>query len=306
MSKEGFYLAVGSLEMQQIHALQLAMLHEVDRICRKHGKSYYLLFGTLLGAVRHGGFIPWDDDIDIGIFRDDYDEVLTLLEEELDSNRYCVQTAENDAGATFPYAKVRCQNTVFAELVAPPDAEHHQGVFIDLFPLDNVPDDEREASRMKRRFIRRNLAYRYKVEGYRSERWYVNAVLSLYALSDIPTLLTKRKAAMTACTDGQSRRVIAFPAATADYDTSYLERAQMSPPQDISFCGFQVMAPAQTEVQLILLFGDYRQLPPVQQRRGHLLRAVSIDADFWADELLRYGAAAAFDKMKEATGGEFT
>ena len=84
VQSEGFVLRPGSREIQQVHALQLHLLSEVDRLCRAHGIHYYLLFGTLLGAVRHAGFIPWDDDVDIGVKRDDYDRLLDLLELELD------------------------------------------------------------------------------------------------------------------------------------------------------------------------------------------------------------------------------
>jgi len=133
VQSEGFVLRPGSREIQQVHALQLHLLSEVDRLCRAHGIHYYLLFGTLLGAVRHAGFIPWDDDVDIGVKRDDYDRLLDLLELELDPERYFIQTAANDAGITIPFAKVRCQKTIFEEYNAPVGAEYHQGVFLDIF-----------------------------------------------------------------------------------------------------------------------------------------------------------------------------
>ncbi|HHX38250.1 MAG TPA: LicD family protein, partial [Clostridiaceae bacterium] len=237
VQSEGFVLRPGSREIQQVHALQLHLLSEVDRLCRAHGIHYYLLFGTLLGAVRHAGFIPWDDDVDIGVKRDDYDRLLDLLELELDPERYFIQTAANDAGITIPFAKVRCQKTIFEEYNAPVGAEYHQGVFLDIFPLDNVPDDDKAARRMKLKFLYYHFSLRRKVEGYRSNRWYVNLLYSIGALHDIPTLLQKRHRVMTSCQDDQTFRLIAMPSARVDYDESYVLREQMDPPIDIDFCG---------------------------------------------------------------------
>lgn len=289
MSKQStFVLEAGSEEMKQVHALQLAMLLEVDRACRQHGLEYYLIFGTLLGAVRHGGFIPWDDDIDIGVMREDYDELLSLLNEELDSKKYFVQTAENDGGITIPFAKIRCHHTRFVEAVAAENAEYHQGVFLDIFPLDNAPDNPAARRKQKAAYLRRHLSYRYKVEGYRSERWWVNLILALSAFSDIPTQLQKRYKAMTDCSDNQSREVIAFPGAAADYDSSFLVRNELAPAVDIKFCRHSVMAPAKSKVQLESLFGDFMCLPPQEARKGHVLREFSLDTEFWAHELSTY------------------
>lgn len=286
--QNGFYLDANEEPIQQVHALQLAMLLEVDAICRKHGLSYYLIFGTLLGAVRHGGFIPWDDDIDIGLLRDDYEQLLPILETELDETHYKVQTAENDAGLTIPFAKIRCNHTIFQEFIAPEKAEYHQGVFLDIFPLDNVPDEADERRSLKRQYFLRHFALRRKIEGYTSRFWFLNLAYALYAMADIPDLLVKRREVMTSSVRHDTEKLIAFPSARADYDTSFLLRAQLAPAKDISFCGHPVMAPAETDAQLTMLFGDYMKLPPVEDRKGHHLRRFDIDQDFWKDILDRF------------------
>lgn len=300
---DGFYLSPASEEIRQVHALQLELLLETDRICRRHHINYYLLFGSLLGAVRHGGFIPWDDDMDIGLLRPDYDRLLAVLETELDETRYVLQTAENDAGLSVPYAKIRCQHTAFVEKAALPDAEFHQGVFIDLFPLDPVPDDPKAQKRLKNRYLLTHLALRYKLDHYRSERGWVNLIYRMAAWRDIPSLLIKRHDIMTSCRDNQSKRVIAFPSSRIDYDTSFLLRAELDPPSEVDFCGYRLMAPAAAAVQLQSLFGDYRQLPPESGRHGHLLRRFDIDTRFWADVLDRHRQAVRIDRMGLFSGG---
>ena len=91
-TRSGHYI---SAEMKACWKAMLDMVEEVDRICRKHHIKYFLIAGTLLGAIRHRGFIPWDDDIDIALFRDDYDKLERILPEELPSNMF-MQTLATD------------------------------------------------------------------------------------------------------------------------------------------------------------------------------------------------------------------
>ncbi len=282
-----FYLAAGSPEMAAVHALQLEMLLLVDKLCRDYDLKYYLIFGSLLGAVRHGGFIPWDDDIDIGLLRSDYDQLADLLATEVDPQVYFFQTAENDGGITIPYAKLRCHNTLFEEWQTPPNALWQQGVFLDIFPLDAVPDEPGRAAAMRRQFLQAHMGLRYKLEGYRSDKVLYNLAYKLLALPSVPTLLAKRHRALIAGAGEKTDRVLAAPASPADYESSYLGRAELEPACDLDFCGHPVMVPHRAEVQLAYLFGDYMSLPPEEQRRGHALRSFYIDENFWAPVLNR-------------------
>ena len=125
--------------LRQLQLVELEMLIEVDRICRKCNLRYNIIGGTLLGAVRHGGFIPWDDDADLVMFRDDYEKFREACKEELDKDRFYFQDMETTAGYRWGYGKLRRKKTVFVR----EHQEHmpyEQGVFIDIMPLDNVPD----------------------------------------------------------------------------------------------------------------------------------------------------------------------
>ena len=116
-------------EMQKI---ELEMLLEVDRICKKFNIRYFLIAGTLLGAIRHKGFIPWDDDIDIIIPLNDYIKFCKVAEKELNKN-YFLQNYKTDFTAMW-YTKIRKNNTTAIQ-ANHKNKLHHQGIWIDIFPL---------------------------------------------------------------------------------------------------------------------------------------------------------------------------
>ena len=124
---------------KKIWAVELQMLEKFDEICRKYNLTYYVYYGTLLGAVRHQGFIPWDDDIDVVMFRDDYEKFQAIAPEEF-HEPYFYQNTYTDR-VMWPLSKIRDSRTTAVE----PQFLHlgssfHQGIFIDIFPLDSVKD----------------------------------------------------------------------------------------------------------------------------------------------------------------------
>lgn len=130
------------LSDQELRKLQLdllEMLIEVDRICRKYQIAYSLDGGSLLGAVRHGGFIPWDDDVDVIMRRKEYQRFYKACKRELDQKRFTLQEYRTDKNYRWGYAKLRRKGTEFVRL----GQEHMQstrGIFLDIFVVDNVPD----------------------------------------------------------------------------------------------------------------------------------------------------------------------
>lgn len=133
-------------EKKEIWAYQLDMLYVVQEICKKHNIQYWVDGGTLLGAIRHNGFIPWDDDIDIMMLPEDYDRFLKVAENELDEP-YFLQTDWND-NVYFCHAKIRRSDTtaILAKDV-PAKFDFNQGIFIDIFPMDFVPSDNEDEYR---------------------------------------------------------------------------------------------------------------------------------------------------------------
>ncbi len=124
--------------LRRVQLIQLDMLIELDKICRKHGIKYVLGAGTLLGAVRHKGFIPWDDDIDVFMLYDHYKKFISVAEKKLDRSKYFIKTQETDKDCNLTFLQIKRNNTKYLR----EGREHlstHPGVYIDIFPIFNAP-----------------------------------------------------------------------------------------------------------------------------------------------------------------------
>lgn len=133
----------GDTVVRQAQNVMLRMLKIIDYVCKKHDLKYWLEGGTLLGAIRHQGFIPWDDDLDIGMMREDYNRFIEIAPAEFPDDVF-LQTPFTDKGY-FNFAaqlKIRDCKSKFVELYEKGDEKYHTGIFIDVFPLDNISENK--------------------------------------------------------------------------------------------------------------------------------------------------------------------
>ena len=139
-----------SAQMKQVWAVQLDLLDRFQDVCRRHGLRYFASGGTLIGAVRHGGYIPWDDDLDIIMLREEYEKLLAIADTEFTAP-YFLQTAWNDTNYSRGHAQLRNSNTTAILKEEDGFYRFNQGIFIDIFPADAVADDERARQRQYNR-----------------------------------------------------------------------------------------------------------------------------------------------------------
>lgn len=138
MSKTEHYILK---ETRPAQLIMLDILKQVRTICEKHNIKYWIDAGTLLGCVREGGFIPWDDDLDIAMLREDYDKFKEIAQKELPEG-YFFQTKETDQDYIHNFAKIRKEGTLLIETGEKYPEKYHQGIFIDIFPFDYYPSFE--------------------------------------------------------------------------------------------------------------------------------------------------------------------
>ena len=254
-------------QLRELQLIELEMLIEVDRICKKCNIKYAIAGGTLLGAVRHQGFIPWDDDADVGMLREEYEKFRMACETELDHTRFYFQDNRNTEGYRWGYGKLRRKNTIFLR----EHQEHmpyEQGVFIDIFPRDSVPDGTfaRKIHKFKCFCIRKALWSEVgkiadKRRGMRLWFQLLNRMAGskIYKIYDKLVEKSNRKPT-------QLVRNLTFPVPN-DKD-GYLRQWYMES-VELEFEGHMFMVNKCYKDWLEQEFGDYMKLPPVEKRKVH-------------------------------------
>lgn len=168
-------------ELLQVQQIQLEMAKEVRRICEKHGIEYFLESGTMLGAVRHKGVIPWDDDLDLGMMRADYKRFMEIAPKEIDP-QYIVEEWHSEHAYGMPFGKIVKNGTLYVETISQKCDLNH-GIFIDIFPFDEIPDDPEIQKKMARKqlflwkLIRAKCKYRtWLSEGFVDRKRYLKNI----------------------------------------------------------------------------------------------------------------------------------
>lgn len=262
------------IERAEIQELLLDMLGRFADYCERHDLRYYLVGGTLLGAVRHKGFIPWDDDIDVGMPRADYEKFLALVRKEPVAPEYQVISSE-EGNFTLPFAEMLHTATRLerpsSSYINPKYQVLH--LVLDIFPQDGWPETEAEAKAVVRRAARlrqMNKLARAKIG--------TGKTLGK-AIAKIPLSLVMK---VVGC-NRINRRLDRF-ARTYDYDTSkYVgaitygiyglgercRREEVFELASVEFEGRTYPAPGCWDSYLTGIFGDYMTLPPEEQRHSH-------------------------------------
>lgn len=261
-------------QLKKIHELELKIALEIKRICDKHGIRYFLTAGSLLGAVRHGGFIPWDDDMDIGMLREDYERFISVCESELD-RRFFLQTWDTDPDYPFSFAKIRLQGTHLVESFSENCRSCNNGLFVDVFPFDNVPDSPGLQKKQELRyFICKRLLWIKKGMGtnmkqgslLQSVRYYI---FWLFAHFFRYESIKRYYAQVQIKYNGRrTRKVVADGA--YNYRKEAIERKWAENLEPVRFESEEFLTYRDREAYLTYFYGDYMKLPPEDERGGHL------------------------------------
>lgn len=249
--------------LEKLHNIELEIMDEIHRLCEKHGIRYYLAEGSALGAVRHQGFIPWDDDIDICMPREDYDRFVQVCAEELDQKFYLQDDSTSEHYIKF-MAKVQKKGTLFIE-EKQTAADIQQGIFVDVFVLENAPK-----SLLLRRVLARLI---WMCTGMISTRCGIPANSRLERcvsqLFDVQTLKKMRQKLLTAYAKKKTPYYINYGSIYGVRKQTF-DKAMFGKPTPTLFSGRMYNVPQNVNAMLEQVYGsDYMELPPVEKRTCH-------------------------------------
>lgn len=249
-------------QLEKLKLVETDMLREFIRVCETLNLQYYVLGGTLLGAVRHQGFIPWDDDIDVGMPREDYEVFLARAQELLPENLF-LQTAQTDPNYPANFAKIRNSNTTFVEDSLRNCAINH-GVYIDVFPLDYYPRKGQKMLTIRHTLLKLRISDAFSVNGMKRKTKLVRA-LTRFIYPTVTDAVAKREKLMKAFSEGEYLANHCGAWGVKEIIPAHWY-AEGTP---VTFEGIQVMAPVMWHEWLTQMYGDYMQLPPVEKRVAH-------------------------------------
>lgn len=254
--------------LPKLHSCQLIIAREIKRICEKHNIKYFIIAGTLLGAVRHGGFIPWDDDMDIGMLREDYEKFLKVAKTNLGAD-FFLQTPETDKNYGLPFAKILLNGTVLVEATAGSNAK--KGIFIDIFPFDVAPQNEadRENHNKQTYFYKRlllaKLNYNVCAKNDYVKRAVYFALKILSAFYSHDKLVAKLEGEITRYNNQQSEDIVNIGGAYG-YKKETIKADWVRDTVEITFEDMTISAPVDYIKYLETFYGDYMTPPPEDKR----------------------------------------
>jgi len=252
--------------MEKIQAKILEVMTYIDKLCRKHDITYYIMGGTALGAIRHGGFIPWDDDLDIFMTPDNYQKFTSIFAAE---KQEVFELQEWRLGNNLlEYAKVRMNGTTFIEPNFKDNPNMHHGIYVDIMILHKCPE-----STLKKRML--FLLSRYVTAQALAERnWIPKTTFQKWMLKFVSFLPTHFMSNFC------YKQIYRYDAAdVSDYECCYFltkakyhqavfPKEMFMAPADIPFENTVLMAPTDIKGYLEIRFGDYMALPPEDQRQA--------------------------------------
>lgn len=269
MKKSDLKIVKTITDIGEIKALELDILKKFDAFCTQHGLKYVLTGGSLLGAVRHKGIIPWDDDIDIGMFRPDYDKLLSLADQMPEDCRLFSYELSKDTARL--YGRVCNTEYVSVDRYYEEDLSSYFG--IDVFPLEAVPSDPQEYAKFSKkiRLLRRMFIFANSVP-FRG-----SSFLRAYILKPLPILfchLIGRDRIFKMFRKEIQRRDYEKATHIALVTGQYTENERY--PKEkyyriirLPFEDMMLPAPESYDEYLRLLYGDYMKLPPKEKRHPH-------------------------------------
>lgn len=261
--------------MNKLQSMILLIAKEVKRICEKHNIPYYIYSGTQIGAVRHKGFIPWDDDFDIVMKRKDFEKFIQVCSVELDKDQFFLQTEDTEKNYCFAFAKIRLNGTKIIEDFSK-NVPIHDGIFVDIFPFDRLPDNyiERKWLLAKNHLLKNMIWIKC---GYGEDRQKKKASYKIIKILNLPFSISfLKKKRYKLITSYNNKQTTAY--FVSDYPKKVYKAKWYKNHEDYIFEGelFSGNTAQDMHESLTMIYGDYMKIPPENER----IRHSEYDVDF--------------------------
>lgn len=257
-----------SIDTNQVKQIQIEAFRFLIEYLEKNKINYFIIAGTLLGAVRHKGFIPWDDDVDIGMTRKDYNKFMTLFKNDFERNNealYFLQNWDTDPHFAMPFSKLRVNNTIYKEEVTRRVNIHH-GIYIDIFPFDDVHSNklfsciqEKGTMLLQKMILAKS---NYKLTSRKMSVFY-KVFLFPFPKKLMIALIHAINAENT-----ENNRLMVCSGGSYGFKKEVVEKQWFERSEILRFENLEVKAPLGYITYLKNLYGDYTKLPPVHQRKS--------------------------------------
>ncbi len=243
------------------------MVLEIDRICKSHGIQYFLIYGSVLGAVRHQGFIPWDDDIDIALRREEFIKFIKVCHKELSPSMF-LQYWKTEPNAMVPFVRICLNNTTFTDETTK-HLHVHQGIYIDVNPLDGIPESRilMLLQRKTLRFLR--IIFELKCINVKSPQLrnrlltrFVRPLIPLQQINRLYNWIASRKSSYHS-------KILTNMFQVINPKVEILDQAWFQKATYLSFEGHELPMPHDYDAYLKRIYGDYWVVPPPEKRRKH-------------------------------------
>ena len=253
--------------MEELRKKQIEMLQIFKNICDKHNLTWFCVCGTALGAVKYGGYIPWDDDLDVALPREDYEKFLSVAPSYLPQNIF-LQNYKTDKHFPHPFSKLRNSDTTFIEY-GDAHLDMNHGIYIDVFPLDGYPEDKSEIKKLRQKkkilqwlfFCALNNDGKFKIK----VRNRVLRALGFHkrthrSLARFEKIISQYKTENSEiwCNHGNWQG-----------ELEYAAREQYGKGAAATFEGVDVIIPEDYDAYLTQKYGDWRSDPPIEKQKTH-------------------------------------